>query len=98
MSKTVTVSTVVNNYVSIISLYGDLSNYIYYGDHFEKYRNTKSLCHVTGTNIMWYISYTSKQTNKFIEKEIRFVVTRGRRRGKGNWMKVVKRYKLLIIR
>ena len=33
--------------------------------------------------------------NKFIEKEIRFVVTRGRVRE--NWMNVVKRYKLPVI-
>ena len=40
-----------------------------------------------------------KQTNKLIEKEIRFVVTRGRGwRQRENWMKVVKRYKLLVIR
>ena len=34
--------------------------------------------------------------NSHIEKEIRFVVTRGA--GLGKWMKAVKRYKLPVIR
>jgi len=40
------------------------------------YRNIKSLCCVTGTNIVLKVVYTSK-TNKFIEKEIIFMITRG---------------------
>ena len=44
-----------------------------------------------------YIYVKSKkqqQQTKFLEKEIRFVVTGGRGGRKGNWRKVVKRYKL----
>jgi len=43
------------------------------------YRNVESLCCVTETDIVLQVNYTSKiyeQTNS--EKEIRFVVTRGR--------------------
>ena len=40
--------------------------------------------------------------NKLIEKEIRFVITGGGGGrsvlGRGNWMKVVKKYKLPVIR
>lgn len=39
----------------------------------------------------------SKQ-NKLIKKDIGFVATRGRGWEEGNWMKAVKRYKLLVIR
>ena len=44
------VRNVVNNYV--ISLYDKVtaSNYTY-GDHFETYRNVRSLCCMTGTKI-----------------------------------------------
>jgi len=38
-----------------------------------------------------------KQISKFIAKETRFVV-KGRCGAKGNWMKGVKRYKLLVLR
>ena len=38
-------------------------NYTYHGDHFEIYRNIKSLCCTTGTNIVLWFNYTSK-TNK----------------------------------
>ena len=35
------------------------------GDHFGMYRNTESLCHVIGTNIVLSINYTAnKQTQK----------------------------------
>ena len=47
------------------------------------YRNVKSLCCVTETDVVLQVNYTSKtyeQTNS--EKEIRFVVTRGRGVGK----------------
>ena len=40
------------------------------------HRNIESLCCVTRTNKMLYVGYTSK-SNKFIEKEVRVVVTRG---------------------
>ena len=45
---------------------------------------------------MW-VNYTSK-TNKLIEKEIRFVVTRGGGGGKEDWRKVVQRYKPPVTR
>ena len=41
------------------------------------YRSIISPCCVPGTNLVLLVNYTSK-TNKPIEKEIRFVVTRGR--------------------
>ena len=47
------------------------------------YRNVESLCCVTETDIVLQVNYTSKiyqQTNS--EKEIRFVVNRGRDVGK----------------
>ena len=67
-------------------------------DYFEMYRNTESLCCVTGTNIVVQVYYTSK-TNKPIEKEIRFAVTRAVDKwARGNWMEVGKRYKLTVIR
>ena len=50
-------------------------NRIYHGDHFKMYRDIESLCCVPGTNIVLQVNYTSK-TNKFIEKEIRFVAIR----------------------
>jgi len=43
-----------------------------------------------------------KKTKKFIEKETRFVVIRGREQwgmgGGRNWIKVIERYKLPVIR
>ena len=39
------------------------------------YRNTNSLCHVPGTDIVSQVNYTSK-TNKLAEKKIRFVTAR----------------------
>lgn len=33
-----------------------------------------------------------------MEKKIRFVVTRGKGGGEGNWMKANKRYKLLVMK
>ena len=63
------------------------------------YRNIKSLCRTPGTNILLVVNYIYKQkANKVIEKAIRLVVTRGRVGGSRNSMKVVKRYKLPIIR
>ena len=60
-------------------------NYNYRADHFEMYRNSKSLCCVTGTNIVLQVNYTSKtnkQTNKQtnLEKkrsDLRFPKARG---------------------
>ena len=40
------------------------------------YRNIKLLYCVLGTNTVLWVNYPSK-TNKLIEKEIRFMVTRG---------------------
>ena len=45
------------------------------------YRNTRSVCFVARTNIVLQVSYTSKtnkQTSKLIEKDIGYVVARGR--------------------
>ena len=55
------------------------------GDHFEMYRNIKSQCCRTGTNIVlcFRVIILQKQTNNLIEKEIRFVVTRGGEMGGG---------------
>ena len=53
-----------------------VGNQTYRGDHFKMYENSESLCCVTGTSIVFILfNYTSK-TNKVIEKEIRFVVSR----------------------
>ena len=68
----------------------------------EMYRNSESLCCVTGTKnsvvAQLYFKNKKKHTNKLMDKEIRFVVTRGRGWGRGNWMKAVKMYKLPVIR
>ena len=74
--ETYSVRNIVNNYV--ISLYG---NQTYHGDHFDMYRNTKPLCCVTGTNVLFQVNYTS-ETNKLIE-ENRLVVGRGEELGEG---------------
>ena len=51
-------------------------NQSYCGDHFENYRNIKSLCCVTGTNTaVGPLYFKNKQRDS--EKEIRFVVIRG---------------------
>ena len=60
------------------------------------YANVKSLCCVPGTHIVLWVNYTSK-TNKLIEKEIRFVVTRGGGGGKEDWRKGIKRIKPPVI-
>ena len=47
----------------------------YYSDHFETYRNIKSLCGVTGANsVVDQLLFQNQQTHR---KEIRFVITRG---------------------
>ena len=43
-------------------------NQTYPGDYFEMYKNTKSLCCVTGTNILLQVNYASKM-NKLIERD-----------------------------
>ena len=57
---------------------------MYCCDHFEMYRNLKSLCSAPGTNIMLSI-ILQNQINKLIEKEISFLVTRGRGWGDGEF-------------
>ena len=48
----------------------------YYSDHFETYRNIKSLCGVTGANsVVDQLLFQNQQTHR---KEIRFMVPRGR--------------------
>ena len=47
---------------------------------------------------MGQLYFKNKQTNKLIEKEIRFVVTRGGVGGRVNWMKGAKKHKLPVIR
>ena len=85
----------VNN--NVISCMVTDGNQTYHGDHFEMYRNIESLCCVPETNIVLQVSYISR-TNKLIEKEIRFVVTKGGGGVRGNWMKIVKGYKLPVKR
>ena len=48
----------------IISLYGAMLWLDRLGDRFKMYRNTKSVCCITGTNIVLKINCTSKSTNK----------------------------------
>ena len=49
---------------------------------------------------MWYCKSITlqKQANKLIEKEIRFVVTRGEGWRRGNWRKTIKRHKFPAVR
>ena len=59
-------------------------NQAYCGDHFEMYRNIESLCCVTGTNsVVGQLYFKNKQTKELIEKDVKFVVTRGRGQGEG---------------
>ena len=54
-----------------------------------------------GTTLVIYVSqlyFKKKQIDKLMEKEIQFVLTRGREQGKGNWLKVVKGYRLSAMR
>ena len=65
------------------------------GDHLEVYRNIKSLCCVTGSNIVLWVSYTSKR-NKYRE---RVDVWLSEAEGGDVALDVkVKRYKLSVIR
>ena len=75
-------------------------NQTYCGDYFEMYRNIKSLCFVTGTNMLQvsYTAKTSRQTNKPMEKEVRFVVTRSGRLEEGELDECGQTYKLPVIR
>ena len=59
------------------------------------YRNAESLYCVLGTNIVLLVHYISKtnqpkQTNKLREKEISFVVMRGKGVERENWTRIVK--------
>ena len=66
-----------NNYV--MSLTG--GSQTYHGDHFAMHRNIKLLFGVSGTYIVvGQLYFKNKQASKLKEKEIRFVVTRGRGR------------------
>ena len=65
------------------------------GDHLEVYRNIKSLCCVTGSNTVLWVSYTSKR-NKYRE---RVDVWLSEAEGGDVALDVkVKRYKLSVIR
>ena len=91
MYKMHSVGNIVNK--CMISLYGNILYLDMHSDHFEMYRNIELLCCVTGTNTVLQASYTLK-TSKQIHLKIKSVVTRGRGRGRENWMKAVKSYKL----
>ena len=65
------------------------------------YRSNKSLCYITGANIVFQINYFSKTnqpTNRLRKKEIRFMIIRGLGGGMKNGMKAIKRHKLPVIR
>ena len=72
------------------------------GDHFGMYRNTESLCCVPETKIMLWVSYTSKPTKQTHRKRDQIGGYQrwggGGCEGMGNWMKVVKGYKLPVKR
>ena len=75
-------------------------NQTYRGDHFGMYRNTESLCCVLGTNIVLQVtcaSKTNKQTNSQ-KKRSDLWLPEAEGGWRVNWMKVVKRYKLPVIR
>ena len=56
-------------------------NWSYCGDYLDRYRNIKSLCCVTGTDIVLIVDKLHFKSKQLIEKESRFVVTR---EGRGN--------------
>ena len=62
-------------------------NQTYCGDHFEMCGDVESLCCTPASDMVLQVSYISEtnkqQTHKLIEKEIRFVVIRGRGLGEG---------------
>ena len=60
-------------------------NQTYLGDNFEMYRNIKTLYCVTGANIVsvGQLYFKNNQSNKLIEKQIRFTVTRSGGTGEG---------------
>ena len=58
-------------------------------------RNIESPSCVAGANRVVGQLYFK---NRLIEKEIKFVVTRGAGRRRRNWMKAVKRYKFPVTR
>ena len=57
-------------------------------------------CCVSGINVVLSVTCTVKKTNEQEEKEIRFIAGGCRKRmlERGNWMKIAKKYKLLVIR
>ena len=54
------------------------------------------LCNRNSHSVVGQLYFKDKHTNKLIEKEIRFVVTRGRGWREGNWIKAGKGYKLAV--
>ena len=72
-------------------------NWSYCGDHLDRYRNIKSLCCVTGTDIVLTVDKLHFKSKQLIEKESRFVVLTGSE-WRGNWMKVVEMYNLPLTR
>ena len=74
-------------------------NQTYHGDHFVMYRKTESLCYAPGPNSAVGQLYFDKQINKLIErKKLNCGYQGWEVGGGGDWVKVVKRYKLPIIR
>ena len=74
------IQSIIMQYLSM----GMDANQTYHGDYLAMHRNTTSLSHVTGTNIVMYVSqlyFKYKQANKTIGKQIRFLGTRGGRQG-----------------
>ena len=72
----------------------------YHGDHFETYSNIELLCCVPGTNIVSQVNYTSKLNSKTNsqKKRLDLWLPEAEVGERGNWMKVVKKYKFPVIR
>ena len=73
----------------------------YHGDRYEMYRNIESLCCAPGTNIVLQVNYTSKtnkQTNSQKKRSDLWLPEAEGGGGRGNWMKMIKRYKLPTVR
>ena len=58
------------------------------------YRNIKPLCCVTGTNIVSQVDYTSKANKQTHRKRDQICRSEAGGRGRRNWVKTIKRYKL----
>ena len=65
-------------------------NQSYCGDHFEMYRNIKSLCCTPATNVVLQIIYTSKANKQTQKKRSDLWLPEAGGGGRGNWMKVAK--------